>query len=239
MHVRVWACLLALLCSGLARAGGDVIFGGHTAGFEARYFVPTSDNEGGAFPDPGHVRAQPHQHRAVPRQQLRGLDRPAGRHPAHAGARLSRHAGRIAGAALARAKPAHGPLVPHRRARAGPAASAHGLRAVPGARRLRSRRLAQRRSFRRGRILGHPRAQCLRQLPHLARGGDQVADDGAISQPLAQPQGQHRRYSAARRELCARDHAAVHHRPGRARPTTSRPSSTAWASRCRRTCSRT
>ena len=49
MRVRVWACLLALWCSGLVRAGDDVIFGGHTAGFEARYFVPTSDNEAARF----------------------------------------------------------------------------------------------------------------------------------------------------------------------------------------------
>jgi uncharacterized protein (DUF1800 family) len=41
-----WLCALA--CGGV-QAGGDEIFGGHTAGFEAKYFVPASDAEAARF----------------------------------------------------------------------------------------------------------------------------------------------------------------------------------------------
>lgn len=49
MRARIWSGLLALSVAGQVLAGEDVIFGGHVAGFEARYFVPASDSEAARF----------------------------------------------------------------------------------------------------------------------------------------------------------------------------------------------
>ena len=49
MRAWLWVGVVALGLHGVVRADGDVIFGGHTAGFEAKYFVPESDAEAARF----------------------------------------------------------------------------------------------------------------------------------------------------------------------------------------------
>ena len=64
---------------------------------------------------------------------------------------------------------------------------------------------------RRSQLLRHARQRRLRQLPPAPSGRDPEPDDGAVPLHAGQRQGQ--RHHRSRRELRARSHAAVHHRP--------------------------